>query len=126
MIGEDVNVCPTSMVLEAAVVIFITPLGNPARRASSHKALTVKGVSPGDLRTTVQPAAKAGATFLKIGNGKLSALNVHPDCIKGCTLHSCLPGDHSRREIPTISCQYVWSTTRFTSIVNCLQEALTV
>src|SRR5688572_22113289 len=40
-----------------------TPFGTPARTARTARAVELKGVSPGDLRTTVQPAANAGATF---------------------------------------------------------------
>ena len=54
---------PTSAVLSIAVIKFTTPLGIPARVASSASAAAVKGVSPGDFATTVQPAASAGPTF---------------------------------------------------------------
>ncbi len=56
----DVRVEPTSAVFAMAVMKLTTPLGMPARWASSAMAREVKGVSPGDLATTVQPAAKAG------------------------------------------------------------------
>lgn len=52
------------MVFSSAVTTLITPLGIPARWASSTTALTVKGVSAGDLTTTVQPAARAAPAFL--------------------------------------------------------------
>lgn len=43
--------------------MLVIPGGNPTRCASSARAREVKGVSPGDLQTVVQPAAKAGAIF---------------------------------------------------------------
>ena len=60
ILGSVVNVSPTSGVFFIAVTKLTTPLGIPARRESSASALAVKGVSPGDLATTVQPAARAG------------------------------------------------------------------
>ena len=59
-VSEDVRASPTSAVFSKAVTIFTTPGGMPARCASSASAAAVKGVSPGDLATMVQPAARAG------------------------------------------------------------------
>ena len=58
--GEVVSSSPTSGVFLRALKTFTTPFGKPARWASSASAREVKGVSPGDLQTTVQPAARAG------------------------------------------------------------------
>ena len=58
-----VRTSPTSGVFFKAVTKLTTPLGIPARCASSARAAAVKGVSPGDFETTVQPAARAGPIF---------------------------------------------------------------
>jgi hypothetical protein len=63
MIGEVVRTSPTSTVFFNALTMLTTPLGIPARCASSARARDVNGVSPGDLATTVQPAARAGPIF---------------------------------------------------------------
>ena len=53
------------------VSTLITPAGMPARTASSAAARAVSGVSSAGLMTTVQPAAKAGATLrVIIASGK--------------------------------------------------------
>ena len=62
-VGEVVRISPTSAVFFSALITLTTPLGMPARWASSAIAREVKGVSPGDLATTVQPAASAGPIF---------------------------------------------------------------
>ena len=54
---------PTSGVFFIAVTMLTTPAGMPARTESSAIAAAVKGVSPGDFATTVQPAARAGPIF---------------------------------------------------------------
>ena len=59
-VDDEVRAEPTSAVLERAVTKLTTPLGMLARWASSARAAAVSGVSPGDLATTVQPAARAG------------------------------------------------------------------
>lgn len=58
-IGEDVSKAPTFAVFWCAVIIFRTPLGTPARCPRTAIAAAVKGVSAGDFRTTVHPAASA-------------------------------------------------------------------
>lgn len=62
-IGELVIVSPTSAVFFNALMMFTTPLGTPARCASSARAKAVNGVSPGDFATTVHPAARAAPIF---------------------------------------------------------------
>src|SRR5690349_19804554 len=62
-VGEEVRAAPTAGVLAEAVMTFTTPLGTPARWASSASARAVSGVSPGALQTTVHPAARAGPTL---------------------------------------------------------------
>ena len=61
--GDVVRTSPTSAVFFNALTKLTTPLGIPARCASSAMARDVNGVSPGDLATTVQPAARAGPIF---------------------------------------------------------------
>src|SRR3954464_72594 len=48
------------MALESPVRMLITPLGIPARSASSASASAENGVCPAGLMTTLQPAASAG------------------------------------------------------------------
>ena len=77
--GFFVSSSPTSTVLFKAEMKLTTPFGTPARWASSASARDVNGVSPGDLATTVQPAASAGAIFRVIiaaGKFHLSQLSV--------------------------------------------------
>ena len=58
------NTLPAAMLLsESAVSKLITPAGMPARMANSPAAKAERGVSSAGLMTTVQPAAKAGATL---------------------------------------------------------------
>ena len=47
----------------APVTTLKTPSGTPASAASRARARAVKGVSSEGLSTTVQPAARAGATL---------------------------------------------------------------
>ena len=55
---------PTSMDRSAsAVMMFNTPGGMPARKASSATAKADSGVASAGLMTTGQPAARAGATL---------------------------------------------------------------
>ena len=42
---------------------FTTPAGNPTSPASSARRSAVSGVAGSGFRTTVQPAASAGASF---------------------------------------------------------------
>ncbi|MNL37080.1 hypothetical protein D3C87_1592010 [compost metagenome] len=52
-----------------------TPGGSPASRASSAKASAVRGVNSAGLRTTVLPAARAGAIFqASISSGKFQGM----------------------------------------------------
>jgi len=76
-IGEEVSASPTSGVLWREDMKFTTPLGMPARWASSARAKDVKGVSPGDFATTVQPAARAGPILRVI----IAAGKFHLQCI---------------------------------------------
>ena len=76
-VGLDVRASPTSAVFFRALTKFTTPFGIPAREANSAMARDVKGVSPGDLQTTVHPAAMAGPIFRVIiaaGKFHLNAL----------------------------------------------------
>src|SRR6185295_19758915 len=60
--GFSVSSLPTlAACLE--VTTLNTPLGIPARRASSASAVAESGVSDGGLMRKVQPAASAGAAF---------------------------------------------------------------
>ena len=55
--------------------MFSTPGGRPASAASSANASAVSGVNSAGLRTTVQPAASAGATFhASISSGKFHGM----------------------------------------------------
>jgi len=77
---EEVMVEPTSGVFFRAVTMLTTPGGMPARCASSANAAAVKGVSPGDLATTVQPAAKAAPALrvnMAAGKFHLFAVSLH-------------------------------------------------
>lgn len=61
----EVHKCrPIFGVFSSAVTMFMTPFGTPARSARTVKALAVNGVSPAVFTTTVQPAARAGPSFL--------------------------------------------------------------
>lgn len=62
-VSEEQSNCPIPGVFSNAVTILMTPGGMPARAARTAKAFAEKGVSPADLRTTVQPAASAGPIF---------------------------------------------------------------
>ncbi len=57
--GWSTNRCPTTLPLPGST--WKTPSGRPASRASSPSRTAVSGVSSAGLRTTVQPAASAGA-----------------------------------------------------------------
>ena len=59
--GEPVSTSP--MGAGAPVTTLNTPAGTPASSARTARARAVKGVSSEGLSTTVQPAARAGATF---------------------------------------------------------------
>ncbi len=48
---------------DVVVTTLTTPGGIPASRASSPNTIVLKGASSAGLRTTVQPAAAAGATL---------------------------------------------------------------
>jgi len=48
------------------VIILITPNGNPAFTNNYPKSRAVIGVCSAGFRTTVHPAANAGATFQAI------------------------------------------------------------
>ena len=60
--GFWVSSTPTSLA-RVVVTMLSTPLGKPARWASSARASALSGVSSGGLITTGQPAAMAGATL---------------------------------------------------------------
>mmetsp|Transcript_31158 Transcript_31158/g.74065 ORF Transcript_31158/g.74065 Transcript_31158/m.74065 type:complete len:360 (+) Transcript_31158:422-1501(+) len=63
------------MAFASPVTTLMTPGGIPARWASSARASAVSGVASAGFRTTVQPAASAGATFLVIMDmGKLKGV----------------------------------------------------
>mmetsp|Transcript_7453 Transcript_7453/g.19257 ORF Transcript_7453/g.19257 Transcript_7453/m.19257 type:complete len:216 (+) Transcript_7453:566-1213(+) len=51
------------MALASPITTLNTPCGSPARSATSAIASAVRGVSSAGLSTTVQPAARAGATL---------------------------------------------------------------
>src|ERR1035441_2364288 len=59
--GLDVISPPIAFV--SPVRTLNTPFGQPARSANSANASGEKGGSPAGLTTTVQPAARAGATL---------------------------------------------------------------
>ena len=62
--GLPVSSAPTSSTRRwEQVTTLNTPSGRPARRASSASASADRGVSPAGFTTTVQPAARAGATL---------------------------------------------------------------
>src|SRR3569833_3934237 len=69
IVGCVLKTSPTSAVFCRAVMMLTTPLGMPARWPSSASASEVKGVSPGDLHTTVQPAARAGPVLREVMAG---------------------------------------------------------
>ena len=57
------------------VITLTTPDGAPARRRTSATHSAVSGVSAAGLRTAVQPAARAGASFLvAIAAGKFQGV----------------------------------------------------
>ena len=92
-IGLDVSAAPTSAVLARALMMLTTPLGIPARWASSAIARAVKGVSPGDFTTTVQPAARAGPIFLVIiAAGKFHGVMSPHTPTGSLTVKTRLPG----------------------------------
>jgi hypothetical protein len=51
------------MATGSPVTTFRTPLGSPARSASSASAKADSGICSAGLATTVHPAARAGATL---------------------------------------------------------------
>lgn len=54
------------------VTTFTTPGGSPAASAKSPISSDSSGVEGAGFRTTVQPAARAGASFIMLRkNGKL-------------------------------------------------------
>lgn len=57
-----------SPVLPNPFIMLITPGGNPAALKSYPNIKAVKGVCSAGFKTTVHPAAKAGATFQAIIN----------------------------------------------------------
>src|SRR6185503_6809073 len=59
--GLEVSSLPITLALP--VMTLNTPLGMPARSASTARASAVNGVSEAGLHTTVQPTASAGATL---------------------------------------------------------------
>jgi hypothetical protein len=59
--GLEVSSLPITLALP--VMTLNTPLGMPARSASTASAKAVSGVSEAGLHTTVQPTASAGATL---------------------------------------------------------------
>src|SRR2546421_4582548 len=59
--GLEVSSLPITLALP--VITLNTPLGTPARSASTARASAVSGVSEAGLHTTVQPTASAGATL---------------------------------------------------------------
>src|SRR5687767_14444869 len=61
--SEEQRTLPMAGVLSSAVTEFTTPGGIPVRERRMRRAFAVKGVSPAVLRTEVQPAARAGASF---------------------------------------------------------------
>ena len=59
------------------VTTFSTPLGTPARSASSQRASAVNGVSSAGLMTAVQPTARAGPTLrVIIAAGKFQGVTI--------------------------------------------------
>src|SRR4029077_19909592 len=67
--GFDVSSAPISFA--GPVITLNTPLGTPARPASSASASAEKGVCPAGFNTTVQPAPIAGpALRVVIASGK--------------------------------------------------------
>ncbi len=68
-VGFDVSSAPISFA--DPVITLSTPLGTPARSASSANASAENGVCVAGLITTVQPAASAGpALRVIIASGK--------------------------------------------------------
>src|SRR5690606_7190889 len=61
--------------LPLPVTTLKTPFGVPALSAKETKTSAVSGVSEAGLKTTVQPAARAGATFrVIIASGKFQGV----------------------------------------------------
>src|SRR5258706_4025960 len=82
--GFDVNSPPISFALP--VTMLITPLGTPARSASSASAKAEYGVCVAGLITTVQPAASAGAALrVIIAAGKFHGV-IRPHTPIGCLI----------------------------------------
>ncbi len=71
-VKEILSTCPccerASPVFPNPVIILITPGGKPAFTNNYPKSKAVIGVCSAGLRTTVHPAASAGATFHAIIN----------------------------------------------------------
>ncbi len=75
--GDLVDGASTSAapVVPSPVTMLSTPLGRPASREISAKRRAVRGVYSAGLRTTVFPAARAGATFqASIRRGKFQGM----------------------------------------------------
>ena len=66
-IGLEVSSLPITLALP--VMTLNTPLGMPARSASTASASAVSGVSEAGLHTTVQPTASAGADLARDHGG---------------------------------------------------------
>lgn len=68
--NDILSTCPcwesASPVFPSPVMMLITPGGKPALTNSYPSSRAVIGVCSAGLRTTVHPAAKAGATFQAI------------------------------------------------------------
>src|SRR5271170_500393 len=91
--GSVVRTSPTSAVFFKDVTKLTTPFGMPALLESSARAFAVNGVSPGDLATTVHPAASAGPILrVIIAAGKFHGV-IRPHTPIGCLIVTILfPG----------------------------------
>ena len=85
-IGLEVSSAPISVVLPATT--FRTPAGIPASAARAAMANADKGVSLAGFATTVQPDARAGASFLaNIAVGKFQGV-IEATTPTGCLMHT--------------------------------------